>query len=225
MLLLQFSCFVFCVMREPLASVNAAVPFEVYTGGSRPSDYIYNVYKYDPSFISAQIIAGSSASTGPGDYGAFFYTLDASQIRGHRVMLEARVFPFDVVKGAWAGVFLRVNTLDGRVLAFDNMIDRPVSSSHRQVGGTLAQVVVQVPEIRVEEAEACPDPSSLAATIVVGMFLCGGRGTVRFDGPEFQRVADDHPLTGVTAPWSGPGLNDLGPGTLWRPGRSFRPRT
>lgn len=201
-------------------------PIELLTGGTRPSEYLLAVFsptsnRRFASFMSAQIFARATASKGPEDYAALFYRLDASGIRGHRVMLQAVVTPANMENGAWAGLFVRVDAADGRVLAFDNMADRPVMGSY--VGNTTeAAVVVQVPggDGEDEGGDACPDPDAVPAAIVVGVFLCGGRGTARFEAAELKRVGAEYPLTTGAGVWSNPALDDLGPGTPWLPGRS-----
>lgn len=205
------------------AQSGQALPFELLVGGTRPLDYMLNVFRpqFDPtyrSYMSAQIMAKTSATKGPMDYAALFYRVDASLIRGHRVMLQAVVTPTNVEDGAWAGLFVRLQAVDGRVLAFDNMTDRPIMGSYPG-NRTEAEVVLQVPGVD-EDENACADPNALAATMVVGVFLCGGRGIVQFNGAELKRVGPEYPLTTGSSAWSNPALDDLGPGTPWRPGQA-----
>lgn len=101
-------------------------------------------------------------------------TIAADEYRGKRMRFAARVRA-DKVRG-WSGLFMRVNSPDARVIAFDDISTRPLR-------GTLDWRDVQV-ILDIEPA---------AATISFGLRLSEGAGQVWAEGLRFEEVAADDP--------------------------------
>lgn len=105
-------------------------------------------------------------------------TIAADEYRGKRMRFAARVRA-DKVRG-WSGLFMRVNSADARVIAFDDMSTRPLR-------GTLDWREVQV-ILDVEPA---------ATIISFGLRLSEGTGQVWAEGFRFEEVAADDPSISI----------------------------
>lgn len=193
--------------------------FPLFRGGNRLDDYIS--YSSDQlanpgdTIGCAWIFAKETASRGRNDYTAFFYTVDATAIQGRRVRLMALLRVKDVDNGAWGGLFMSIESADGRVLAFDNMINRPVSGTTPTYSyGEYHEIVLDVPASRPKEDDpTCVDPESVASVIVLGGFLAGGKGFLAMSEVRFLEASIDSPTTAIPPPWFGPGTREsLGPG-------------
>lgn len=109
-------------------------------------------------------------STGdPGSgFGATVRTVPAVEYRGGRLRLSALVQGDDV--GRMAGLWMRLDAADGRMLALDNMQSRPLEGTF---GWQEATVVLDVPDE--------------AAQVVHGLIL-SGTGAVRITGARLEAV-------------------------------------
>lgn len=193
----------------------------MWVGGTRPHDYRFVKRN---SAGETWVEARYGASRGPGDYGALLYTTSqADWAWGRRVRLSARFAVAQLDGGAWAGMFVRVDAAHGRVLAFDNMSQRPITGSSGSLSppvfdpqsGRLIRaeyayhaVVLDVPGAVDEQSTSCPAPELLPVSISVGLFLCGGRGMFWVRDVRFELVGPDVAVTGGPPPWMGPGLLD-----------------
>jgi hypothetical protein len=129
----------------------------------------------------------------PGANPAFFGTLmqmfDASEYLGKRVRLSASVKAEGIA--SWAGLWMRVDGAPApgaqpRVLAFDNMQNRPIKGTS---GWTPYSIVLDVP--------------SEARAVAFGILL-SGPGGAWMDDLRLEAVGTDVPLTGMVPSASEP---------------------
>ncbi len=113
----------------------------------------------------------------PSGFGTLMQMCKADGYLGKRVRMSAWVRA-DHVTG-WAGVWMRVDGTDNKMLAFDNMRSRPITGTQ---GWTKAQVVLDV----------APEASALAFGI-----LLDGPGVVWIDDVQFEVVDKSVATTGV----------------------------
>ncbi len=106
--------------------------------------------------------------------------IDAREYRGERLRMTAWVKAEDVED--WAGLWMRVDGSDGRLLGFDNMADRPIRGSHSW-----------------QRYQSVLDVTSDAVEIAFGLLLQGA-GVVWIDAIRFDEVGDSVPTTGGTGP-------------------------
>jgi hypothetical protein len=106
--------------------------------GAAPADYVMatDATASRCGRPSARI---SSRVKQPADFGAVAQSLDAYSYRGKRVRLSG--FAKANTTG-WAGLWMRVDAADGKVLSFDNMQNRPLTVTG---GWTPVSVVLDVP--------------------------------------------------------------------------------
>ncbi len=102
-------------------------------------------------------------------------TISADEYRGKRVSLSALLHPRGVSDGA--GLWFRVDGVDGKVLAFDNMRSRPILGTQNWQRYDL---VIDVPENGKQ--------------IAYGVLLIG-TGKLGIDELRFDTVGKDVPTT------------------------------
>lgn len=115
------------------------------------------------------------ASAKPDGFGTLMQMFDAGQYRGRRIRLNGFLRSERVIQHA--GMWVRVDGPDEKVLAFDNMTTRPIQGTTEWA---LYTIVLDVPE----QAEA----------IAFGALLCGP-GQIWIDGLRFEEVDETVPVT------------------------------
>lgn len=138
--------------------------------GSRPEDYDFS---RGGILWDAYLHAKPGASREEGAFGSLTYWLDGHPYRGTRVRFYADLRPQEVDGDAWAGLFVRVDSVDGRVLFLDDMRSRPVK-------GTAAKPAFY--EIVFDM------PSDMLMTIAVGVHLNRGQGWLFVKNAMFEKV-------------------------------------
>lgn len=110
-----------------------------------------------------------------GEFATLMQQFDAKKFIGKRVRFSAFV-KAEEVKG-WAGLWMRMDSVGGAALSFDNMQDRPICGTE---GWNYYDVVLEVPDA--------------AVVINIGILL-SGKGKVWMDHAEFQEVERSIPTT------------------------------
>jgi hypothetical protein len=111
----------------------------------------------------------------PQGFGTLMQQFLADRYRGKRVRFAAGVRS----RGAgWAALWMRVDDAEGRILAFDNMSDRPLQGTH---DWTRAAVVL---DVAPEASEICFG------------FLLSGTGEAQMTDLAFEEVGPDVAVTG-----------------------------
>ena len=77
----------------------------------------------------------------PRQFGTLLQVIQAVAYRGKRLRFSAAVRAMDV--SHWAGLWMRVDGLDGKMLAFDNMMNRPITGTR---DWAQYAVVLDIPE-------------------------------------------------------------------------------
>ena len=116
-------------------------------------------------------------------FGTMMQSITATNYLGSRLRLSGELKAEGVT--GWAGLWVRVDGEQGRILAFDNMSDRPITGT---TGWTGCDVVLDV--------------DSAAHDIAFGVLL-NGPGAVDITKLGFEKVGADVPVTGrppVTEP-------------------------
>ena len=116
----------------------------------------------------------------PKSFVALNQTFSAEDYRGKRVRLKGQIKTNDVER--WAGFWLRADSVNGAILAFDNMQNRGVSGTSDWKPGA---IVLDIPE----DAE----------TLHLG-FILDGKGTAWANGLAFEEVDTSVPVTNVRTP-------------------------
>lgn len=162
----------------PLVSIpqthSKNIPAGWILGGSNPHDYSVGIDLAESysGFASAFI---KSTAARPIGFVTLMQTFKANNYRNQRIRLTAYVKTKLVSE--FAGVWMRINDIVGRPLAYDDMRTRPV------VGTTdwnLVTIVLDVPPVGDE--------------ISIGVIL-RGKGQVWIDNLKFTTVGMDAPLT------------------------------
>ena len=149
------------------------IPKGWYVSGDAPEKYVMGV---DPEVNfnnspSVTIKAGDEVS----DFAALMQMVKADLYQGKRLQFSAAVRSIDVVNRA--ALFMRISGASGKILAFDNMRDRPVTGT---TGWEHYSIVLDV----AENAE----------TILFGILLSLG-GQIWMSDVQLDVVARDVPTT------------------------------
>lgn len=147
-----------------------------FMAGSHPNDY------------EMGIVPGSGQNRGPAaflkskkdgiaGFGTMMQQFAADDYREKRVRFSAAVRTEEVK--SWAGLWMRVDGVNGRVLAFDNMQKRPIPGN---TGWQRYDVVLDVP------AEA---------QVVAFGVLMGDSGKLWIEDAKFEAVGTSVPVTGT----------------------------
>jgi hypothetical protein len=158
--------------------MQAAAPTGWFIAGSKPSDYetavdAQTVYNGKPS---AYLKSKKPSIEG---FGTLMQNFKADQYLGKRVRFNAFVKSEGLQD--WAGLWMRVDKgsgADTKMLAFDNMMDRPIKGT---TGWQNYEVVLDVG----------PDASGIFFGI-----LLSGTGSVWINSADFQIVPTTIPVTG-----------------------------
>jgi len=148
----------------------AEVPQGWIRAGSKPKDYEMSL---DSSILHGGRHSACLKSTvsNPNGFGTLMQQFDAENFRGKRVRLSGFVRSHEVT--GWAGLWMRVDGKDRKVLAFDNMYRRAIkgTSDWRNY-----EVVLDVPDT--------------SEVISFGLLL-DGAGQVWMDDLKFEAVGED----------------------------------
>jgi hypothetical protein len=150
-----------------------------FIAGDQPADYEVGV---------DQAVAHSGQASGyiksrhyqRAGFGTLMQMCQATSYRGQRVRMSAYA-KASAVK-TWAGLWMRVDGAEGKMLSFDNMMNRPIKGMS---DWNRYEIVLDVP----------PDSLYLAFGV-----LLTGRGQVWVDDFAFEVVGSDVPLTGDRDP-------------------------
>jgi len=146
--------------------------------GSAPRDYDMGVDRAATHGGKASGFLRSNKAK-PAGFGTLMQMFKADKYRGKRLRLSAWVRAQDV--SGWAGVWMRVDGPDGKMLAFDNMQSRPIKGT---VGWRRYEVVLDV--------------ASEAVAVAFGVLL-DGTGKTWIDDIGFEEVTTDVALTGAAS--------------------------
>jgi hypothetical protein len=158
-------------------SIRAAEPTVAgwYLAGSKPADY--SVSTESQAHSGKQCARLGSVAPRPTGFGTLMQMFDASQYRGKKLRVTGYVRTLDVVD--WAGLWMRVDGVAGQVLAFDNMVKRPIKGTTEWVQYS---IVLDVP----------------ATALAVGFgVLLNGAGSVLVDDFAFDTVGPEVATTGT----------------------------
>ena len=167
------------VLAHALLAANVAISGEPPKGwfpaGSRPKDYEMTV---DRTVVHSGNASASlkSAVSAPGGFGTLMQTFKADAYCGKRVRMSGYARAQDVKDSA--GLWMRVDGPSSKLLAFDNMQDRPLKGTS---DWKKCEIVLDVPES--------------AQDIAFGLLLTGA-GQVWMDDLSFEVVGKDVPTTG-----------------------------
>ncbi len=141
---------------------------------SAPGEYVMGI---DHAVVHGGSAAGfvEAKSAAPNGFGTLMQTVLAGAFKGKRVRLSAAVRAAGVTD--WAGLWMRVDGAEGKMIAFDNMNDRPVTGT-----ADWARLAVVL------------DVAGEAEDIAFGLLLHGG-GTVWLDDVALEVVDGSVPLT------------------------------
>lgn len=156
-----------------LFSVYAAVPTGWYAAGSAVADYDMGSQpgQRHPDDFNAYIRARKASS----GFGTLMQTISAGSYHGKRVRFSGYLKTSDAGK---AGLWMRIDGSERRVLGFDNMQKRALHGNHDWQRYT---IVLDVPT---------------DATDIAYGFLLDGKGEVLADDFTLETVGLDVPTTG-----------------------------
>ncbi len=143
--------------------------------GSKPADY--SVRTESQARSGKQCARLASVASRPTGFGTLMQMFDAGQYRGKRLRVTGFVKTLDVVD--WAGLWMRVDGVAGQVLAFDNMVNRPI---HGTTEWAQYSIVLDVP--------------ATAHAVGFGVLL-NGAGSVLVDDFAFDTVGSEVATTGA----------------------------
>lgn len=171
-----FVAFLFC--HTPAWSEGAAAPEGWWAVGEQPPAYVVRVDQVTAfSGFSSAVIASEDA--GMGQFGGLGQAVSAAPYRGQKVRYTGYL-KTDAVNG-YGGLWMRVDAIDGRVLALDNMSARPITGTQ---DWARFEVVLDVPDE--------------AGRLVIGALLAG-TGRVWLDDAALELAEPTSPATGSTA--------------------------
>ena len=157
-------------------SITAAEPTLAgwFLAGSTPGDYSVSIESKAHS--GKQCAQLRSIVPKPTGFGTLMQMFDASEYRGKNLRVTAFVKTADVAD--WAALWMRVDGAAGQVLAFDNMMKRPITGT---TGWAQYSIVLNVP--------------ANANAIGFGVLL-NGPGSVLVDDFVFDTVGPEVATTG-----------------------------
>ena len=164
-------------LAAPPAAVASDKPAAGWIhAGSAPMDYDMGVDRAVTHGGKASGFLRSNKAKTAG-FGTLMQMYKADKYRGKRLRLSAWVKAEDV--SSWAGVWMRVDGPDNKMLAFDNMQSRPIKGT---TGWKRYEVVLDV----------APE----AVAVAFGILL-DGAGKTWIDDIGFEEVTNDVALTGA----------------------------
>jgi hypothetical protein len=154
----------------------AATPQGWIVAGSAPNDYEIGVDDKSAAGQKSGYIKAKPTAAATG-FGTLMQMIAADDYRGGRWKLSARVR----TEGAKAQLWMRVDGPDGKMNAFDNMGDRPITG-----------------DTQWKQYEVVLDVAPDSAAVAFGVLLAA-RGEVWVDDFKLERVTTATPLTGKDA--------------------------
>jgi hypothetical protein len=166
-------------MKTEAATTHGQAPDGWWIAGSYPADYEVSI---DKTIAHSGQASGSikSRRDRPRGFGTLMQMCKADPYRGQHVRMSAYVKAQDVSN--WAGLWMRVDGVAGKVISFDNMQGRPIQGT---ADWNRYEIVLDVP------AESLH--------LAFGVLLTG-KGQVWIDDVQFETVGPDVPLTGRSQP-------------------------
>jgi len=155
--------------------LSAGPPEGWWTGNS--GQYKTGVDRSDPAEPAAFI---ESVVPEPDQFTALNQTFSAENYRGKRVRLRGSIRTLDVAN--WAGFWLRADSADNKIVAFENMQKRGISGTSPW---TPSEIVIDIPED--------------ADKIYIGLIL-DGKGKAWMKDLEFEIVDPSVATTGNSDP-------------------------
>ena len=155
-------------------AAEGPVPPGWIVAGSKPAAYQVGTAPQGGQFRGPAGFIRSKQDVQEG-FGTLMQTIDAADYRGQRVRFSAVVRSEDV--SSWAGLWMRVDGQDKKILAFDNMQSRPIRGT---TGWTRHEVVLDV----------APN----AVQVAFGILL-GGNGAAWIDDAKVEAVPNSVPTT------------------------------
>jgi hypothetical protein len=166
------------VMWPAVNSVAAPdkLPGGWFAAGDNPADYDMGV---DATVAHNGKASGyiKPRASNPKGFGTLMQTFKADDYRGKRVRMSAYV-KAEKVEG-WAGLWMRVDGPEGKMLAFDNMHNRPIKGTAEW---TKYDIVLDVP--------------ATSLNIAFGL-LMAGEGQTWIDDIQFDVVGKDVATTNL----------------------------
>jgi hypothetical protein len=162
----------------PAARASTGVPSGWIAAGMAPHDYDMGA---DQALAHGGKASGfiRAKAAKPAGFGTLMQMCKADRYRGQRVRMSAWV-KSESIPG-WAGVWMRVDGEDGKMLAFDNMQSRPIKGT---TAWTRHAVVLDV--------------AANAKNLAFGILL-DGTGAAWIDEVRFEVVDKSVATTGVPA--------------------------
>ncbi len=166
--------------REGPNGNQALVDLKGWTlAGSDAQDYRMGYAAAIASYPKVTARISLKPDANGGGFGTVMQTISAESYRGKRLRFSALLRPQDVESGA--GLWFRVDSADGKVLAFDNMQSRPILGTRNW---NRYAIVVDVPEG--------------GSRLAYGILLIG-KGSVGIDDMQFDVVSKDVATTDMMA--------------------------
>jgi hypothetical protein len=168
----------------PAGVAAKPLPEGWFPAGTHPNEYDMDV---DTSVKHSGEASGhiKSKVDTPSGFGTLMQSFLAEDYRNKRIQLTAWAKTQDVQ--TWAGVWMRVDGSNGRILAFDNMSNRPITGT---TDWKQYELVLDIPEE--------------GALISFGV-LVTGKGEAWIDDITFKEVDEEVAVTDLTKqPSSGP---------------------
>lgn len=163
------------VANHDVSGANPGVPDGWMRSGSAPADFDMGT---DQTIVHAGKASGylRSKVAKPAGFGTLMQLCKGGQFLGKRVRMSAWVKSDSVA--SWAGLWMRVDGPDAKMLAFDNMQSRPINGTSEW---TQYNIVLDV----------APNAKDIAFGI-----LLDGTGAVWLDDINFEIVDHNVPTTG-----------------------------
>ncbi len=158
----------------------AEIPRGWVVAGSAPTDYEFTRDTTTAAGGRSSALIAAKPGAAADHFGTLMQTIDAASYQGSRVRLSAALRTEDALR---AQLWMRVDGKEGKVLAFDNMDNRPVTGT---TGWKRYEVVLDLP--------------TESKSISYGFFLIE-HGKVWADAFQLEKVDSSVPVTsGTTTP-------------------------
>ena len=157
-----------------LFAAGPSAPSGWILAGDKPTEYSVTLDHVSPHGGKYCSVLRASVPK-PTGFGTLMQTFSAATYRGKRLRLTAWVRGQDIA--GWAGLWMRVDGADGKMLAFDNMGDRPIKGTTEWSGYSVTL-----------------DVGDSAQAVAFGILLYGA-GSASVDDFSFEVVRSDVPTT------------------------------
>lgn len=170
---------ILCATALTLTLLSFDLPTGWHKTGSKPSGYDMG-FETLAGRTGRVVTIKSNSKKVKGEFGTLMQNSLPNKFLGKRVRMSGLIKTQNVVE--WAGLWFRVDDVNGVTLSFDNMKD---GKKDRGIVGTNEwnkyEVILDVPE--------------QATFLAYGALLCG-TGQIWFDDISFEVVGNDIPTTG-----------------------------